>query len=130
MEHILWTAIAAFLIAMLSGMGVGSAGLLVVYLSAVEHMPQMEAQGLNLIFFLIASLAAMCVHVRQRTPAWEAVLLLSLSGVAGAVIGSSTAAMLPETLMRRLFGAMMIAAGALSLLRSGGKHRKKGVKSP
>ena len=41
-----------FAVALLSGMGVGSAGLLVTYLALVLGMPQLQAQGLNLLFFL------------------------------------------------------------------------------
>ena len=43
------TAFAAFLIAILSGMGMGSAGLLVVYLTMVEQVPQLTAQGIQSI---------------------------------------------------------------------------------
>ena len=52
------TVSAAFLIAILSGMGVGSAGLLVVYLTMVLGAPQLTAQGINLLFFLPSALIA------------------------------------------------------------------------
>ena len=44
--------IVFFIIATLSGMGVGSAGLLVVWLTVFDSVPQLAAQGLNLFFFL------------------------------------------------------------------------------
>ena len=45
-------ALVPLLIATLSGLGVGSAGLLVAFLTLCEGMPQLEAQGQNLLFFL------------------------------------------------------------------------------
>ena len=46
-------AVTSFLIAVLSGLGVGSGGLLVIYLTLVEKVPQLTAQGTNLIFFIL-----------------------------------------------------------------------------
>ena len=45
--------IAAFLSAILSGLGVGSAGIFVLYLTLIAGFPQPEAQALNLLFFLL-----------------------------------------------------------------------------
>ena len=45
-----WLSVfVVFLIAVLSGMGVGSAGLLVAYLTAFADVPQITAQGINLL---------------------------------------------------------------------------------
>ena len=44
--------IAAFIIAILSGMGIGSGGLFTIWLTAVAGTTQLAAQGLNLLFFL------------------------------------------------------------------------------
>ena len=78
------TVAAAFLIAILSGMGVGSAGLLVVYLTVVMGAPQLMAQGINLLFFLFAASAALCVHFLRRKIPLSRVILASLAGMAGA----------------------------------------------
>ena len=51
----LLTVSVALAIAILSGLGVGSAGLLVVFLTVVSELPQRTAQGVNLMFFLFAS---------------------------------------------------------------------------
>lgn len=46
-------AFAAFLTALLAGMGVGSGGLFVVFLTVFLDYPQLAAQGLNLYFFIL-----------------------------------------------------------------------------
>ena len=43
--------LVSFLIATLSGLGIGSGGLLVIYLTLLDGMPQLRAQGVNLVFF-------------------------------------------------------------------------------
>ena len=43
---------AGFFAAMLSAMGVGGGGLLVIYLTEILGMEQRCAQGINLLFFL------------------------------------------------------------------------------
>lgn len=115
---------AAFLIAMLSGMGVGSGGLLVVFLTVFADVPQIRAQGINLAFFLFSSGASMLWHVQKRRLFLPVIGLLSLSGVLGAVPGTYAALLLPEALVRHLFGAMLVLSGTVSLLRRGKREKK------
>ena len=124
MTEIIHTA-AVFLIAMMTGMGIGSAGLMVIWLTAVLGIPQLEAQGINLIFFLISAAASMTVHLKKRHIPPLQVLLLSAAGVAAAYFGSRTAMLLPQELIRKLFGAMLTVSGSISLLRHDRKERKK-----
>jgi hypothetical protein len=70
----------SFAVAILSGLGVGSAGLLVVYLTAIEHQAQLTAQGLNLLFFLFSSGAALTVHLLRTPLLFECILLLLPGG--------------------------------------------------
>ena len=112
-------AIVSFLVAILSGLGVGSAGLLTVYLTLVLGLPQLTAQGLNLLFFLFSSGAALLFHL-SRTPLLLSVILLLLTGgFAGAFFGTRLAVFLPEEVLRRLFGGLLILSGAIGLFRKG-----------
>ncbi len=119
---------AAFLIAMMTGMGIGSAGLMVIWLTAVLGIPQLEAQGINLIFFLISASASMVIHLGKRHIPPLQVLLLACIGMAAAYFGSRTAMVLPQQLIRKLFGAMLAVSGSISLLRHDRKDRKKSGK--
>lgn len=116
----MWPMLAVcFGVALLSGMGVGSAGLLVVYLTWVERLPQLTAQGLNLLFFLFSSGAALVVHLLRTPLLFGCVLCLLLGGIPGCILGAHLATVLPDQLLRRLFGALLILSGALGLF-----HRK------
>ena len=59
--------VASFLISVLAGMGVGGGGLLVIYLSLVRNIDQLAAQGINLLFFVCASLSALVVNIKKRS---------------------------------------------------------------
>ena len=114
----LLTVSVALAIAILSGLGVGSAGLLVVFLTVVSELPQRTAQGVNLMFFLFASGAALIVHLRRTPLLYGCILLLLLGGIPGCLIGTALAHAISEALLRRLFGVLLIVSGALSLFRS------------
>ena len=117
------TVIAALAIGLLSGMGVGSGGLLVIYLTLIEKMPQLTAQGANLLFFTFASASSLLVHMLKRKFFILAVLIMGLAGVVGATIGSRIAPLLPALLLRKIFGGMLVISGVFSLKRQ--KRPKK-----
>lgn len=109
--------LAGFGIALLSGMGVGSAGLFVLYLTTFAGLPQAEAQGLNLIFFLLSAGASFLCHFRKRRIPWLAVAFLTLCALPGSFLGVSLLRRLPAHTVRRLFGGMLTLAGASSLIK-------------
>lgn len=108
------TLLIFLILAILSGLGVGSAGLPVIYLTLVEGLPQLQAQGISLIFFLFSSGAALLVHL-LRTPPLRAVFLLLPTGLAGAFLGSLLAGVLPQSILRTVFAVFLIVTGALGL---------------
>ena len=112
-------AVITFLIAILSGLGIGSAGLYVMWLSFAEELPQIVAQGTNLLFFICSSGAALTVHVFRTPLLWKSILPLIVMGLVGSVLGVSLAGVLPQALLRRLFGILLIITGAMGLLGVG-----------
>lgn len=115
------TVVVALGVAVLSGLGVGSAGLLVVYLTLAEQLPQLTAQGLNLVFFLFASGAALLIHALHASLLFGYILPLLLGGIPGSLLGAALAHALPTHLLRTLFALLLIASGALGLLRKAQK---------
>lgn len=111
-----------FSIAVLSGLGVGSGGLFVIWLTLIEGVQQIYAQGLNLLFFLFSAGASLLIHVSKRKILWPAVFFLIAVGIIGSLFGSFIAGFIPSLLMRKLFGAMLVISGMFSVLR------KKSVK--
>ncbi|MBR6709234.1 MAG: sulfite exporter TauE/SafE family protein [Clostridia bacterium] len=115
MQYLDW--IAALGIAVLTGMGVGSGGLLVIYLTLVRDASQLTAQGLNLLFYLCSAGASLPLHAMRRRLFPAVILPLSAAGLVGAWIGSAIAPQLDPSLLRRLFGGMLVISGTVVLLR-------------
>lgn len=113
---LLVTLIAAFLAAILSGLGIGSAGLFVLYLTLIAGYSQPEAQALNLLFFILSAGAALLLHIRERRIPWRVVLVLIACAVPGALAGSYLVRVLDATLIRKLFGGMLVVTGVPTLL--------------
>lgn len=105
-------------VALLSGLGVGSGGLLVVFLTEYRGVGQLFAQGVNLIFFIFSSGAATAVNLRTRRLCFGAILLMSIGGTLGAIIGALIASRLDPELLRMGFGLMLLIGGVPSLMRS------------
>ena len=112
---LLVSMISAFLIAALSGMGVGGGGLFVIYLSLFTDTPQLIAQGMNLLFFLFSAGASVTVHLTQRRIYFAAVGIMAVSGIVGSLLGAYTAGLVNQELLRKIFGIMLIVSGILSL---------------
>ena len=116
--------IITLIIATLSGMGVGGGGLLVIYLSLFEGTEQIIAQGANLCFFIIAAIASTAYNVKRKKIVWKTTLILSLFGVLGALIGSYIAGVIDPSILRKIFGAMLVLGGFSSLFSSFGKKKQ------
>ena len=116
--------IAAFLMGALSGMGIGGGGLLVIYLTLMRNVDQIGAQGINLYFFLFASVAALFIHCKRRNINYKMILFLAAFGMPAALLGGYSATVADPDAVRRIFGAMLVLAGGISLIRSWKKYLK------
>lgn len=116
-----------FLIAAATGCGLGSAGLLVVYLTLVCGFNQNTAQAQNLIFFIIAASSSLILQMKKYGKIrWKAVILCSLAAIPGILIGTSIRESLPENILRLIFGILLVFVGLIVILKSTiGKCGKK-----
>lgn len=129
MWQLLFLFFIPLLIAILSGMGMGSGGLLVVYLRLLGGESQLALQSLNLIFFIFSSGASLTVHLPRRRIYGGALLLMAIAGICGALLGSAAAVAIDGDILRRIFGYMLIATGGFGVWRSFSKERSKTAKS-
>ncbi len=120
-------AIASFIIALLSGMGIGSGGLLVIYLTLLEKVPQLTAQGINLLFFIFASASSLLLHITKRRLYVGAILVMGSCGIVGSLLGSAVAANISSRLLGKIFGAMLVISGVLSLRQKTPKPQKSEI---
>ena len=113
--------IAATLIAAMAGLGIGGGGLLVIYLTLIQGMDQLSAQGINLTFFIFSAIASLFIHFKKRKIDIKQVLVLAITGISTSVIGAHISQNIDVGLLRKLFGALLVLSGALTLF-----SKKKG----
>jgi len=114
MEHLI-DIFAAFCVAVLSGMGVGGGGLLVIYLTLIKDIKQLTAQGINLVFFVFSAVSAMFYHVKHRELNRKIIIICASAGVIGAVIGHKIADEIGGEIVRKIFGGFLIFCGTVAL---------------
>ena len=105
--------IVSFLASALAGTGVGGGGLLVIYLTLARGLGQLEAQGINLSFFI--SGAAVPVHIKKRKIDFPAVIFIGAFGIVGAFLGLTLAQSISPSLLRKFFGIFLVFCGLKSL---------------
>ena len=108
-------AVASFIIAALCGMGVGSGGLFIVYLTAISGYEQLTAQGLNLYFFIFATSGAAILHLKFEKLRIKRLIFICLVGSIGCFFGASLAKVMSAVLLKKVFAVFLILSGAISL---------------
>jgi len=99
------------ILGMLYGCGMGGGGLLVVYLTMFCGMAQTDAQALNLFYYVVASTAAAFVILKHRNVNYSLVTICSLAGIPGAYAGSLLRKIISVTMLRHIFGVVLIITG-------------------
>lgn len=116
-----------FLIASATGCGIGSAGLLVVYLTLVCGFDQKTAQAQNLVFFIIAASSSLFLQIKKYGKIrWRAVILCSLAAIPGILLGTSIRESLSDGILRLTFGILLVIVGLIVMLKCLiGRHGEK-----
>jgi len=114
---IIMDSVVSFLAATLAGMGVGGGGLLVIYLTLVSRLPQPQAQGINLLFFLCAAGASLWINRKKRHFDRKKIALTLAGGVGMAGVGAWVAMAVDVNLLQKGFGIFLIIAGITALFR-------------
>ena len=109
------TLLIGTVLGFLTGLGVGGGSLLILWLTAVLGLDAGTARGINLLFFLPGAAAAIFFRKRQRKIQWKSVLPPALAGCAAAWACSQFSTAVENSLMQKLFGAVLIAAGLREL---------------
>lgn len=113
----------------LSGFGVGGGTLLVICMTLLMGIPQRDAQAVNLIFFIAMSPFALYGHIKNGVVEKRAVIYAVLAGVISAALVSFIAQGFDPTLLRRLFGVLLLFVGIREMFPKKRKSSGEGVSS-
>jgi uncharacterized membrane protein YfcA len=95
--------------------GAGGGFLLVPALLLLGRLSMRDAIGTSLLVITLNSLAAFSGHARHATVAWPATGLVLVVAALGAVGGGVLAPRLPERMLRRAFGCLVLAMAVFLL---------------
>lgn len=117
MVESLWVAIpVSTLLGFLSGLGTGGGSLLILWLTMVLNMDQGTARAINLLFFIPSALVACFFRWRQGTLKFGPIMPAIIAGCIAAFLFSWLSTIIDTALLEKLFGILLLFAGARELL--------------
>lgn len=108
--------IVGCILGFLAGLGVGGGSLLILWLSLVVGLEHAAARSINLLFFIPTALIASCFRWRQGALHIRTVLPAILFGCISAGIFSILSKQIDITLLKKLFGGLLLVTGIRELL--------------
>lgn len=112
-----------FLTGIAASMGLGGGFILILYLTLFAGAEQLEAQGVNLLFFLPIAFFSMILHTRSGLIEWKKLPFAAAAGVAAAAAGTLLGGFLGGGLLRKLFAGLLLLVGLRELF-----HKKSAAK--
>ena len=91
-----------------TGLGMGGGTILILLLSIIWNYDQHIAQATNLIFFVPTSIMSILVNLKQKTINMKLAIILSISGVIGAIIGAYISSNIDVNRLRKFFAIFLI----------------------
>ena len=119
----MWAIVAAALLGagagVLSGLfGVGGGILFVPTLTLVLGLSQIHAEATSLLAILPTAAVGVWRQRQYGNVRWRAALILGIAAIAGVEGGVQIAEQLPQDVLRRLFGALMLLVAAQVAFRA------------
>ena len=90
-----------------SGTGMGGGTVLIFLLTTISGLEHHLAQGANLIFFIPTSIAAIYVNVKNKNIDIKLVILISIFGIIGAVVGAKISIYTDVNILKKVFGIFL-----------------------
>lgn len=108
--------IAGFVSGALGALGFGGGGVLIIYLTLYKNIPQLTAQGINLIFFIPSAIIALVKHNKNKLIEWKISLSYIICGIIGIAAGYFIIRFLDENIIQKIFSLILITVGLKDLL--------------
>lgn len=100
----------------LAGLGVGGGSLLMLWLTVIVGTEQPEARIINLLFFIPAAVICCLFRIRDGSLDLKKALPAMAAGCIAAAAGSLLGAHLELSLLKKLFGVLLLVTGVRELL--------------
>lgn len=107
------TALTIGLVAgLLSGLlGIGGGSIMIPAMIYFMSMSQQTAQGTSLLIIIPTAVSGVLIYAKHSQINWYVGIVIAISSIIGALLGSYGAQHIPATLLKKLFGVFMILVG-------------------
>jgi uncharacterized membrane protein YfcA len=107
--------LAIFICSAVSSMGLGGGGVLLLYLTLFRNIPQLTAQGLNLLFFLPVCVTSLIIYIKKGVIEFKAVLPVFSGSLAGVLLGRLLLSVTQPDYLKTVFAVFITAVGVFTL---------------
>ena len=115
MVNPLLAILIGLLLGLLAGLGVGGGTLLILWLTLVDQIDSLTARGINLLFFIAAASGVSILRFRKGNLPFIEILPAILSGCIFAAFGAWISKYIDQTMLRKLFGILLLVTGTREL---------------
>ncbi|MBZ4666768.1 MAG: hypothetical protein JG770_2021 [Mahella sp.] len=113
----IWIFVIGLLSGIISGMGIGGGTILIPALILFGGIEQHVAQSVNLTAFIPTAMIAIAIHWKNGNIKYKLATWITISGIAGAMIGSWLAIGLSSRALRISFGIFLMIMGIYEFFR-------------
>ncbi len=110
-------AVVSFLSGFVASLGLGGGMVLIIYLAIFAGMGQLEAQGINLIFFIPIAVISIILHTKSKLIIWKKIIPSIITGTISALLFSVIASMLGSDILSKIFSVFIIIIGIRELIK-------------
>jgi len=108
---IIVTMIIGLLSGLTAAMGLGGGFVLLIYLTVFAGMDQLQAQGINLLFFLPIAILSIVIHLKNKLIDFQPLIPSIIFGAIGVFIGALLAFHLPVFWLSKFFAVFILVIG-------------------
>lgn len=110
--------LASFFSGLAASMGLGGGTILILYLTCILGVPQIEAQGINLVFFIPIAAISVFLHSKKGLIPWKKIIPAIIAGIITAQLAGRFSSRLSNNILKKLFGAVVIAIGIMQIFKT------------
>lgn len=113
----LYMIFSSLIAGILGSMGFGGGSVLIIYLTNYLNMPQKQAQGINLIFFIPCALLSIIAYGKRGMIKLKLTIPITLFAIVGAALGFIILKFIPTYILTKLFGGFIVTFGLIQLFK-------------
>lgn len=107
--------IASFATGIVASLGLGGGMILILYMTLIDNIPQIKAQGINLLFFIPVAVSALVIHTKSGLVKWKKIIPSVVCGIIGAAGGAFLAKAMGNSFLTKAFAVFVLVIGIKEL---------------